>query len=108
MRSHVDVFPEGLVDLLVDERRNTNRWEKNARVPTSKIRKRRELGVREQIHPRAPLRWRWRSCTALPSQTARSRLVELLAASGGADRNSNENIGFHVDKDEALPVRSNG
>eukprot|EP00946_MAST-07B_sp_MAST-7B-sp1_P002408 g2408.t1 len=105
VRSHADVFPEGLVDLLVDECRNTNRWEKNARDPNLKDSKAAtNWASMEQIrNPRSAAEM----AVAILYRFAFPDGKEPPGGIAGGEwwvqmRNSNENIGFHVDKDEGI------
>jgi hypothetical protein len=105
VRAHGGVFPDGFLALLADECRNSNGWEKTARDPNLKDSK-------------AATNWASMAQIREPRGAAEMAMAILyeFAFPGGAEpeggiaggewwvqmRNSNENIGFHVDKDEGI------
>ena len=105
VRSHGGVFPDGLLPYLTDECRNANRWEKTVRDPNLKDSK-------------AATNWASMAQIRNPRSATEIAIAILyeFAFPGGEEpeggiaggewwvqmRNSNENIGFHVDKDEGI------
>ena len=105
VRSYGDVFPDSLMPLLIEECRNANRWEKKARDPNLKDSK-------------AATNWAPMENIRNPRSAAEMAVAILYnfafpdgkvprgGVAGGEwwvqMRSSNENIGFHVDKDEGI------
>ena len=105
VRSHPNALPQSILPYLLDEAQNTNVWEKSARSKTLK-------------HSKAATNWTPMHHIKNPrtaSEMAVALLFKLAFPNGelpdggiaGGEwwvqlRKTNENIGFHVDKDEGV------
>ena len=105
LRSYSGVFPKGFVRVLVDECRNTNQWEKQARDPNLKDSKAATnwASMAQIRNPRSAAEM----AVAILYKFAFPDGIEPAGGIAGGEwwvqmRNSNENIGFHVDKDEGI------
>jgi len=105
LRAHPSALPDTLLPYLIEEAHKTNKWEKKARSKSLK-------------HSKAATNWASMENIRNPrtaSEMAVALLLEIAFPDGrmpeggvaGGEwwvqlRSSNENIGFHVDKDEGV------